>query len=282
MSERSLNITDINCPDRGSQTYFVVVTILACLLNFILFKLIQKESSASLKPFQIVLYTSCYVNAISALLQFSTQARPSTLGSKEILTMNLDGPLPALMEDFTLFHRGNLAYFVIIEYFGCYISLIYGLLPCFFRYATICWSYTLSARQYMLLFVFVLLLSLVQSTVICYLSVVHYEQNIELIEVIPNDKCTRFVPQFNTNNKATPLQIRVFLMWIVIQYFFEYSFVVVIFFYAMHLHFTSTSSSTNGVQSSTDSVNVDNRCADCHSNCVCSHANDYIIYGCQF
>ncbi|KAI6193608.1 hypothetical protein M3Y96_01036600 [Aphelenchoides besseyi] len=230
MSERPLNVTDINCPDRGSQTYFVVVTILACLLNFILFKLIQKESSASLKPFQIVLYTSCYVNAISALLQFSTQARPSMLGPKEILTMNFDGPLPALMEDFPLFHRANLNYLVILEYLGCYISLIYGLLPCFFRYATICWSYTLSARQYMLLFLFVLLLCLIQSTIICHLSAVHYEQNIQIIEVLPNDKCTRFVPQYNSNNKASSLEIRVFLLWITVQYFFEYSFIAVIFF----------------------------------------------------
>ncbi|KAI6226517.1 hypothetical protein M3Y99_01282100 [Aphelenchoides fujianensis] len=204
--------TSVNCSDRRLQVYFLVVTTIACSLNALLFVLVRMEKSEALRPFRFVLSVSCAVDFLSALLQYSTQARPALLGQKKIMTMSFDGPLVALVEKMDAFKGGNLNYLLILEYVGCYLVLLYGVLPCFFRYLSICWNYTLSSREYSLLLAVVWIVCLWESVSICVLSANSHDQNWALIPA-PNPECTRFAPQHTSSNRRTPY------VWVLVLFF---------------------------------------------------------------
>lgn len=146
--------TNINCPSPGSTLAYSLMNCSGFILNVVLVVVVLKHTNATLRPYAEVLLTSCGIDIFSSFFQFLTQAvrsllrsfltetcqRPTFQGDKGLLTFSIDGVLPRLVSNTTLFRGGNLNYILIPEYIGCYFSVCYCCVPFVFRYLMICWQ----------------------------------------------------------------------------------------------------------------------------------------------
>ncbi|KAI6221545.1 hypothetical protein M3Y95_00973100 [Aphelenchoides besseyi] len=221
-------ITNVNCPDKSSQFYFTTVTIAACSLNAILFLLIRKDTHPLMKSYLPVLYTSTILDFTSALLQHSTQVRPVQLGEYSILTMCLDGWLPALVEDWPIFKDGNLNYLLIIEYLACYTTVLYSVIPFVFRYLLVVRNYRMSYFQFSCLFLCVLIYCYIASVAITMLSASTHFENVQTMPKY-NTSCTRFLPQFSIVNVNTTWRTVQFKIWFYMSSSFAYFYFIIMF-----------------------------------------------------
>ncbi|KAI6184644.1 hypothetical protein M3Y97_00618400 [Aphelenchoides bicaudatus] len=221
-----MNVTDENCADTASQSYFIVVTFFACLFNVTLFYLIRTATHNLMKVYLKILYSSVIIDFTSALFQFSTQVRPSTQAG--ILTMSMDGFLPAMIQDWELFRGGRLNYILILEYFACYSVIVYSIVPFVFRYLIACWNYHMGPIAFSLLMIFVLGTALYASISINYLCALVYDNNINFVP-IPNPNCTRYLPQVSNLNMKDSHIAFVFETWLWIALFFQYNYVIILF-----------------------------------------------------
>ncbi|KAI6238691.1 hypothetical protein M3Y99_00650300 [Aphelenchoides fujianensis] len=205
--------TNFNCPSLGSQLAYGVLNFTGFFLNLFLFVAIYKKTTAVLRPYTQVLLTSAAIDIFSSFFQFLTQARPAFLGKHYLLTFALDGVLPKLVQNWSMFEGGKLNYLLIPEYVGCYFSVCYCCVPFIYRYLVICWDHQMRRLEFAFLVFIFFLLSLFCSVSINYASAGVYANNMKLVD-IPNPDCTRFLPQFSESNNRAEIELsKVFQLW---------------------------------------------------------------------
>ncbi|KAI6181821.1 hypothetical protein M3Y98_00870200 [Aphelenchoides besseyi] len=201
MSSEVLGTTNINCPQTGSQIYYAIVSGTSILLNTVLILLVKSQTPDQLRPYSEVLLMSVIIDLLSSILQFLTQARPILLGEKHILTFNLDGWLPRLVQNWSLFNGGNLNYIMIPEYIACYFSVCFCCVPFLFRYFMVCWSRRMKRWELVLMIYVLFGFVTISSVSVNYAAAKIYDENIQLLPKA-NSSCLRFLPQFSERENS--------------------------------------------------------------------------------
>ncbi|KAI6238007.1 hypothetical protein M3Y99_00727300 [Aphelenchoides fujianensis] len=142
--------------------------------------------------------------------------------------MNLDGPLPRLVQNWSIFRDGNLNYLLIADWVACYMVVVYSVVPFVFRYLIVVKNYRMSKLQFFGLLLFAFSYCLTISVAITSLSAATHFDNMASMP-IPNASCTRFLPQFNANNINTPLRVIQFRAWVYIGQVFQCLYVIIFF-----------------------------------------------------